>query len=133
MRDRVVIFIVFAALVIPAAVGRGFWDPDEGRYGEVAREVWQGDGAVVMHLNGDVYTQKPPLFFWLVAGCQARAGSATAAASRVPSALATLLTALMLYSMVFKTHGKRQVFFLNLMQKSVRTSPRIPTPMMNSC
>jgi len=108
LRDRVVIFLVFAALVIPAAVGRGFWDPDEGCYGEVAREVWQGDGAVVMHLNGEIYTQKPPLFFWLVAGSQALAGSATAAASRIPSALATLLTALMLYGIVTKTHGRRE-------------------------
>ncbi len=107
-RDQVVIFVLFAALVIPAAVGRGFWDPDEGRYGEVAREVWQGDGALVMHLNGQVYTQKPPLFFWLVAGCQRLAGSATAAASRIPSALATLLTALMLYGMVGRTHGRKE-------------------------
>ena len=107
-RDRVVILVLFAALVVPAAVGRGFWDPDEGRYGEVAREVWQGDGALVMHLNGDVYNQKPPLFFWLVAGCQRLAGSPSAAASRVPSMLATLLTALMLYGMVSRTHGRRE-------------------------
>lgn len=108
MRDRVVICVLFAVLVIPAAVGRGFWDPDEGRYGEVAREVWQGDGAVVMHKNGEVYTQKPPLFFWLVAGCQRLAGSANAPASRIPSALATLLTALMLHGMVKRTHGRRE-------------------------
>jgi 4-amino-4-deoxy-L-arabinose transferase-like glycosyltransferase len=74
----------------------------------VAREVWQGDGAVVMHLNGEVYSQKPPLFFWLVAASQRLAGSATAAASRIPSALATLLTALLLYGMVHRTHGRKE-------------------------
>ena len=38
--------------------------PDEGRYGEVARQMWLGDGLVPM-LNGVPFFHKPPLSYWL--------------------------------------------------------------------
>ena len=44
----------------------------------------------------------------VVAAGQAAVGQASAAASRIPSALATLLCALMLYGMVLRTHGRRE-------------------------
>jgi 4-amino-4-deoxy-L-arabinose transferase-like glycosyltransferase len=43
-------------------------------------------------LNGEVYTQKPPLFYWLAALCGAPVGRVTETAARVPSAAAGLLT-----------------------------------------
>ena len=108
MSGRGLILILFVALFVPMSLARGFWDPDEGRYGEVAREVWQGEGALVPHLAGVVYTQKPPLFFWLAAGGQMLAGAATAPASRLPSALSTLVTALLILSMVRRSYGERE-------------------------
>ena len=38
--------------------------PDEGRYGEVARQMWLGDGLVPM-LNGLPFFHKPPLSYWV--------------------------------------------------------------------
>ncbi len=38
--------------------------PDEGRYGEVAREMWAGDGLVPL-LNGVPFFHKPPLTYWV--------------------------------------------------------------------
>ena len=38
--------------------------PDEGRYGEVARQMWLGDGLVPM-LNGVPFFHKPPLTYWV--------------------------------------------------------------------
>ena len=38
--------------------------PDEGRYGEVARQMWLGDGLVPM-LNGVPFFHKPPLSYWV--------------------------------------------------------------------
>ena len=38
--------------------------PDEGRYGEVARQMWMGDGLVPV-LNGVPFFHKPPLTYWV--------------------------------------------------------------------
>ena len=38
--------------------------PDEGRYGEVAREMLLGDGWVPT-LNGLPFFHKPPLMYWI--------------------------------------------------------------------
>jgi 4-amino-4-deoxy-L-arabinose transferase-like glycosyltransferase len=38
--------------------------PDEGRYGEVARQMWLGDGLVPL-LNGVPFFHKPPLTYWV--------------------------------------------------------------------
>jgi len=40
------------------------WNPDEPRYAQVSREMVSGGDWVLMHLNGQVYGEKPPLFFW---------------------------------------------------------------------
>ncbi len=45
--------------------GWGLWSPDEPRYAEVAREMVVTGDYLVPHLNGEVYTKKPPLLFWL--------------------------------------------------------------------
>jgi len=40
------------------------WSPDEPRYAEVSREMVNGGDWILMHRNGELYTDKPPLFFW---------------------------------------------------------------------
>jgi 4-amino-4-deoxy-L-arabinose transferase-like glycosyltransferase len=86
-----------AALLVTAGLGAtDFWPPDEPRAGAVAEEMrsfvhgWRG--LVVPHLNGEVYTQKPPLFYWLAALCGALVGRVTETAARLPSAAAGFLT-----------------------------------------
>ena len=44
---------------------RALAGPDEGRYGEIAREMWATKDFVTPHLNGFVYFEKPPLQYWL--------------------------------------------------------------------
>lgn len=54
-------------------------------------------GLVLLHLNGEPYTQKPPLYYWLAAAAGAPQGRVTEVAARLPSALAGLaLVALVL-------------------------------------
>ena len=45
-------------------------------------------GLVLLHLNGEPYTQKPPLYYWLAAAAGAPFGRVTEVAARLPSALA---------------------------------------------
>jgi 4-amino-4-deoxy-L-arabinose transferase-like glycosyltransferase len=47
--------------------GRPLFDPDEGRYAEIPREMLNGGDWVIPHLNGLVYLEKPPLQYWLTA------------------------------------------------------------------
>ena len=46
---------------------RDLWSPDEPRYAQVAREMLETGDWVAPHLNGGVYREKPPLYFWFIA------------------------------------------------------------------
>lgn len=93
--------LLFAASALLLCVGLGatdLWAPDEPRYGQVAEEMRameQGaKGLVLLHLGGKVYTQKPPLYYWLAALAGAGIGEVTEVAARLPSALAGIATVL---------------------------------------
>jgi 4-amino-4-deoxy-L-arabinose transferase-like glycosyltransferase len=45
----------------------GLWEPDEARYGEIAREMLASHNFIVPHLNYVPYVEKPPLLYWLSA------------------------------------------------------------------
>lgn len=59
------LFLVATGLIL--FFGRGFIDPDEGRYAEVPREMVANDNWGEMRLLGFRYYEKPPLAYWLVA------------------------------------------------------------------
>jgi 4-amino-4-deoxy-L-arabinose transferase-like glycosyltransferase len=77
--------------------GRDLWDPDESRYGVVAREMRETGQWILPHLNGAVYTEKPPLFFWLVNLSVFFLGNDSELANRLPSALAGWITILLTF------------------------------------
>jgi len=57
----------FTALWFALLTGRPLFDPDEGRYAEIPREMLSGGDWVIPHLNGLVYLEKPPLQYWITA------------------------------------------------------------------
>jgi len=81
--------LLCAPLFLAGLGGTGLADPDEGRNAEVGREMLASGDYVTPRLNGAVYLDKPPVFFWMVAGSLAALGTNEAAA-RLPSALAAV-------------------------------------------
>lgn len=60
------IFIIWLVLVSCALYFRPLLPVDETRYAAVAWEMWLRGDFLVPHLNGELYSQKPPLLFWLM-------------------------------------------------------------------
>jgi 4-amino-4-deoxy-L-arabinose transferase-like glycosyltransferase/lipid-A-disaccharide synthase-like uncharacterized protein len=67
VRELAVIVGLCALLTASSFLSRDLWNPDEPRYTEVAREMAVSGQYLVPHLNGLVYPEKPPLFFWVAA------------------------------------------------------------------
>jgi len=56
------------AILVPllAAHLRTLWPIDETRYASVAWEMWSSGDFILPTLNGEPYSHKPPLLFWLM-------------------------------------------------------------------
>ena len=57
---------VWLIVLLTALLTRPLIPVDETRYADVAWEMWQRGEFLVPMLNGEPYSHKPPLFFWLV-------------------------------------------------------------------
>lgn len=82
------------ALLLIVALGflgsRGIWDPDEGRYTNVALIMLKSGNWVDLMRNEDIgHWTKPPLTYWAIAGSVASFGRSPGAA-RLPMALSYL-------------------------------------------
>jgi len=72
--------------------GYDLWAPDEPYFGEGAREMIVDGQWAVPHVNGEVTTDKPPLFFWLIALFSLPFGKVLSLTARLPSVLASIGT-----------------------------------------
>jgi len=65
---------VFALCWFATIQLRPIFDPDEGRYAEIPREMWISGDWVTPRLNEVVYFEKPPLQYWTTAAAYAAFG-----------------------------------------------------------
>ena len=64
-RRAAALFFLSVAILYYSALGTiPLLEPDEGRYAEIPREMLARGDFVTPHLNGVVYLEKPPLFYW---------------------------------------------------------------------
>jgi len=108
---QVLILLVFCSLLFILGVGRwDLWNPDEPRYAQVAKEVVDRGDWVLMHVNGNTYEDKPPLFFWLIALSSFLWQGFTSFSARFPSAFFSTLTVLLTFFLGKKIYGSRTGF-----------------------
>jgi 4-amino-4-deoxy-L-arabinose transferase len=93
--------LFFAVLYLLTLFQLPLFSPDETRYAQVAREMIQSGDWVVPHLNGLDYFEKPVLGYWAFLFSMKIFGE-TSFAIRLPSAVATGLTALILFGLLKK-------------------------------
>jgi 4-amino-4-deoxy-L-arabinose transferase-like glycosyltransferase len=85
------------------------FEPDEGRYAEIPREMLARGEWVVPYLQGEPYLDKPPLFYWLVMGSYQLLGVHDWSARLVP-ALAVHGCVLLTYLLGRRRLGERAAF-----------------------
>jgi 4-amino-4-deoxy-L-arabinose transferase-like glycosyltransferase len=89
IRPRDLLLLALALLII-VGTGLGIRDPwpaDEPRFAALARDMALSHEWLFPRVGGDLYQDKPPLFFWLLAICYALFGSVKAS-FLIPSFLA---------------------------------------------
>jgi 4-amino-4-deoxy-L-arabinose transferase-like glycosyltransferase len=98
-----------AVLLYPC---RGFMllEPDEGRYAQIPKEMFENGEWVVPTLQGEPYLDKPPLMYWLVRLSYAAFGVSEESARLVPS-VCVHRTILAVYLIGRRGLGERAAFW----------------------
>lgn len=102
------IWLLVAGIAIGLRLGSApLLDADEGRNGEVGREMAESNDYAVPRLNGVPYLDKPILYFAAEAGFMEVLGP-TETAARLPAYLFTLLTAWLVYWFARRRWGSEE-------------------------
>ena len=114
-RWRSALAILFlSGLLLYPCMSFALFEPDEGRYAQIPREMLARGEWIVPTLQGEAYLDKPPLFYWLVALAYSLFGFSDGVARLVP-ALAMHATALLTYGLGRRLVGERSAFWGTLL------------------
>ena len=92
-----IICILAALLFFPGLGSRDFWAPVEPRYAEITRVMFAKGDWLIPTVNGELYTDKPILYFWLVLLASKLTGSVNEWSVRLPTAFSALGVVLTTY------------------------------------
>jgi len=95
-----ILFFVLLIIALAGSLAVMELRAEEPRRAIVAMEMIMGNEWIVPKVHGAYYYNKPPLFNWLLAGVFMLTGSFSEAAVRLPSLLAYLFTAYLVYRIV---------------------------------
>ncbi|MBI1902359.1 MAG: phospholipid carrier-dependent glycosyltransferase [Planctomycetia bacterium] len=108
-----VLLALVAGLQLFSNLHYPLFEPDEGRYAEIAREMLSSGDWIVPRFYGGPYLDKPPLFYWLLAGSFRLFGVQDSSARLVP-ATAAWLTILATFFFVSRALGARRALMAGL-------------------
>lgn len=107
-----ILLIVVLPLFFTTPFLRYLWSPDEPRCAAIAKEMVLTGNWSVPHLNGALYVEKPPLYYWLLALSVRLWGRFSNAALLFPSLLSALGCLVVVY-LFGKDLFNRRVGFLS--------------------
>jgi 4-amino-4-deoxy-L-arabinose transferase-like glycosyltransferase len=118
--SQVVLLLGFCFIIYFVNLGQwDLWSPDEPRYADVSREMVNRGDWILMHHNGRLYTDKPPLFFWAIAFSSFLWRGFSPFSVRFPSALFGTLTVLLTFFIGKKLYSSRAGFLSGLVLATV--------------
>jgi 4-amino-4-deoxy-L-arabinose transferase-like glycosyltransferase len=94
--DYPLLLLIGAWLLFPNLGASSLWDMDEGVNAEAGREMWVSENYITPYFNYQLRVAKPVMAYWLQSASYSCFG-VNEFAARFPSALAGLLTILLLY------------------------------------
>jgi 4-amino-4-deoxy-L-arabinose transferase-like glycosyltransferase len=108
--------LLTAALVAVCLTGltRSLWTPDEPREAAISRAMAEHP-SFVPTLNGTPFCEKPPLYYWVVAGVFKVTGEFTPEAARAVSAASSLLTLLLVFIWARRAFGNETAWLAAVM------------------
>jgi len=95
----------FALLILVGYGLRDPWPADEPRFASVALDMWRSGEWLIPRAGGDLYQDKPPLHFWMMAIGYSLTGSLRFG-FLLPSMLASLGTLILVYDLARRLHGR---------------------------
>ncbi|HVS73208.1 MAG TPA: glycosyltransferase family 39 protein [Phycisphaerae bacterium] len=104
--DLFLLLLLGAMYFLPGIARIPLFDRDEPRFATAARTMAQSGNYIVPMFNGQLRPDKPPLLYWLMDGTYALTGSYGELGARLPSAICSTLTILVLYFMVGARFGR---------------------------
>jgi 4-amino-4-deoxy-L-arabinose transferase-like glycosyltransferase len=108
-KSLLILVFVSAALLYPC-LSFYLFEPDEGRYAEIPREMLARGEWLVPYLQGEPYLDKPPLMYWLVMGSYRLFGAQDWSARLIP-AMAIQGCILVVYLLGLRSLGERAAFW----------------------
>lgn len=103
----IAIGLAASAIFLPRLGAYSLWNPDEPRYALVAKEMAEAHDPLLPRLNGEPYSQKPPLLFWAIEVAAEVTGGFGETAARLPSALAAIGTTLLAFALGRRLFSER--------------------------
>lgn len=86
-----VLLLAVVVFAIPAG-RRPFWSSDEARFAVLAQDILDHGRWLVPHLRGDLYLNKPQLYFWSIALVSLPVGRVTELTAAIPSVVSAVAT-----------------------------------------
>lgn len=109
LRQDLLVLGLGAALLFSLCLGaRDLWNPNEPLYGQAVVEMAARSDWTLPTVNGEVFGEKPILYFWLALAMSKPFGHVDELTLRLPSALAGVASVLLLYLLVLPHGGRRR-------------------------